>query len=186
MSLFLFVMTLTAEALTTIAVVVSIVWPQHRIWPPSGPRAWGGYAMLILFNLSAVGVVLVGILDWGSLSIPAWVRLAVGAPLWLAGDLLALWAIWALGTAPTYGGEGALVRRGPYAFSRNPQYLGFIVGLIGWGVMADSLFALIVCIVGVVPLVLVPFAEEPWLLAQHGAAYEEYRRAVPRFISWAR
>lgn len=184
MNLTLFSITLTAEVLTTIAVVVSIVLPQRRIWPPSGPRAWGGYAMLILFNVSAVGVVLLGILDWGSFIIPAWVRLAVGVPLWLAGDLLALWAIRALGAAPTYGGEGALVRRGPYAFSRNPQYLGFIVGLIGWGVMADSLLTLVVCSVGVVPLVLVPFAEEPWLLARHGAAYEEYRRAVPRFISF--
>ena len=76
------------------------------------------------------------------------------------------------------------MRRGPYGFSRNPQYLGFIVGLMGWGVMADSLFALVVCIAEIVPLVLVPFAEEPWLLARHGVAYEEYRRAVPRFISW--
>ena len=184
MNLALFSITLTAEVLTTIAVVISIVWPQQRIWPPSQQRAWGQYAMLILFNLSAVGVVLLGVLDWGSFVIPACVRLAVGAPLWLAGNLLAQWAIRALGAASTYGGEGALVRRGPYGFSRNPQYLGFIVGLVGWGVMADSLFALVVCVAGVVPLVLVPFAEEPWLLARHGPAYEEYRRAVPRFMSW--
>lgn len=37
--------------------------------------------------------------------------------------------------------------------------------------MADSLFTLVVCIVGIVPLVLVPFAEEPWLLMRHGLAY---------------
>jgi protein-S-isoprenylcysteine O-methyltransferase Ste14 len=31
---------------------------------------------------------------------------------------------------------------------------------------------------------LVPFAEEPWLLARYGASYEEYIHSVPRFISF--
>ena len=75
-----------------------------------------------------------------------------------------------------------LVRRGPYGLSRNPQYLGFIIGLIGWALMANSALTLIASIVGIISLVLVPFAEEPWLLARHGAAYEEYKRTVPRFV----
>ena len=39
---------------------------------------------------------------------------------------------------------------------------------------------------GATALILAPFAEEPWLLKRYGAAYEEYRRAVPRFISFRR
>jgi protein-S-isoprenylcysteine O-methyltransferase Ste14 len=84
----------------------------------------------------------------------------------------------------TSGDEGVLVRRGPYRFSRNPQYVGFIIGLIGWAFVTSSALTLVVSLVGVVPLVLVPFAEEPWLAAKYGSAYEEYRRAVPRFISF--
>jgi len=72
--------------------------------------------MLILFNLSAAEWSFSESWIGGSFIIPAWIRLAVGVPLWLAGDLLALWAIWALGAAPTYGGEGALVCRGRTAF----------------------------------------------------------------------
>ena len=140
--------------------------------------------MLVLFIVSAGGVILLGLVDWSRFIIPAWIRIAVGVPLWLAGNILALWAIAALGVTPTSGDEGALVRRGPYGFSRNPQYLGFIIGLIGWALMANSALTLIASIVGIVPLVLVPFAEEPWLLARHGKAYEEYRRTVPRFISF--
>ena len=181
MSLIILVITLTAEMVTTLLVIVSIAWPQRRIWPPGQPRARGQYVMLILFIVSAVGVVLLGLADWSRFIIPTWIRIAVGVPLWLAGDLLALWAMATLGVAPTSGDEGALVRRGPYSFSRNPQYVGFIIGLIGWGLMANSALTLLASIVGVVPLALVPFAEEPWLLARHGAAYEEYRRAVPRF-----
>ncbi len=182
MSFIIFGITLAAEMVTTLLVIVSIVWPQRRIWPPDQPHAVGQYVMLILFIVSGVGVVLLGLADWNRFVIPVWVRITVGAPLWLAGDLLALWAMATLGVASTSGDEGALVRRGPYSFSRNPQYVGFIIGLIGWALMANSALTLIASIVGIVPLVLVPFAEEPWLLAQHGAAYEEYRRTVPRFV----
>jgi protein-S-isoprenylcysteine O-methyltransferase Ste14 len=184
MSLIFLVITLTAEVVTTLLVAVSIVLPQRRIWPPSRPRAWGQYGMLILFGVSGAGVILLGILEWGNFAIPAWIRVAAGVPLWLVGNLLALWAMAALGVAPTSGDEGALVRCGPYGFSRNPQYLGFIIGLVGWGLMANSALTLVASIVGIIPLALVPFVEEPWLLARHGAAYEEYRRTVPRFVPW--
>jgi len=140
--------------------------------------------MPVLFIVSAGGVILLGLVDWSRFIIPAWIRIAVGVPLWLAGNILALWAIAALGVAPTSGDEGALVRRGPYGFSRNPQYLCFIVGLIGWALMSNSALTLIASIVGIIPLVLVPFAEEPGLLTRHGVAYEEYKRTVPRFISF--
>jgi protein-S-isoprenylcysteine O-methyltransferase Ste14 len=182
MSLIILVITLAAEMVTTLLVIASIVLPQKRIWPPRQPQAAGQYVMLLLFIVSAMGVVLLGLAEWGRFIIPAWLRVVVGVPLWLAGDLLALWAMAALGVAPTAGDEGALVRRGPYGFSRNPQYLGFIIGLVGWGLTANSALTLIATSVGIIPLVLVPFAEEPWLLAHHGAAYEEYRRAVPRFV----
>jgi len=184
MSLILLVITLTAEVLTTFSVVVSIVCPHRRIWPPSQRHAWGQYIMLILFIVSAGGVILLGLVDWGRSIIPAWIRIVVGVPLGLAGNILALWAIAALGVVPTSGDEGALARCGPYGFSRNPQYVGFIIGLIGWALMANSTLTLIASIVGIIPLVLVPFAEEPWLLARHGGAYEEYKRTVPRFISF--
>jgi protein-S-isoprenylcysteine O-methyltransferase Ste14 len=182
MSLVILVITLAAEMVTTALVIVSIVLPQKRIWPPRQPAADGQYVMLLVFIVSAAGVVSLGLADWGRFIIPAWIRLAVGVPLWLADDLLALGAMAALGVAPTAGDEGLLVRHGPYGFSRNPQYVGFIIGLIGWGLMANSALMLIASIAGIAPLVLVPFAEEPWLLARHGAAHEEYQRTVPRFV----
>jgi len=59
-------------------------------------------------------------------------------PLGLAGNALALWAIAALGIAPTSGDESMLVYRGPYRFSRNPQYVGFIAALIGWALLTNA------------------------------------------------
>jgi protein-S-isoprenylcysteine O-methyltransferase Ste14 len=106
----------------------------------------------------------------------------IGVPFGLAGNALALWAIAALGMAPTSGDESTLVSRGPYRFSRNPQYVGFILALIGWGLITNSVLALIVSLAGIVPFLLVPLAEEPWLRERLGAAYADYQRTVPRFI----
>ena len=184
MSAIIFFITLAAEALTTIAVIVSIALPQRRIWPCRQQHAWGQYAMLILFIISAGGVILLGILDWGNFSIPAWARVIAGGPLWLAGNALALWAIAALGIAPTSGDETTLIRKGPYSLSRNPQYVGFILGLVGWALMTNSALVLIVSLAGIIPLLLVPFAEEPWLLERHRSTYAEYKRTVPRFITF--
>jgi protein-S-isoprenylcysteine O-methyltransferase Ste14 len=88
-----------------------------------------------------------------------------------------------MGFATSFGDESTLIRRGPYRFSRNPQYVGFISALIGWGFLTSSGLTLVASSVGIIPLILVPFAEEKWLLARYGAVYEEYKRAVPRFVS---
>jgi hypothetical protein len=63
MSLIILVITLAAEIVTTVLVVVSIALPQRRIWPPGQQHAWGQYVMLILFIVSAAGVVLLGLAD---------------------------------------------------------------------------------------------------------------------------
>jgi len=57
---------------------------------------------------------------------------------------------------------------------------------MGWAVLAASVLTLLAALGGATALILAPFAEEPWLLKRYGAAYEEYRRAVPRFISFRR
>ena len=46
----------------------------------------------------------------------------------------------------------------------------------------DILIFFIASSAGIIPLVPVPFAEEPWLLEKHGSAYAEYKRSVPRFV----
>ncbi len=139
--------------------------------------------MWLLFILSAIGIGALGIADWGALALAPWIRLGIGIPLGCAGHALALWAMATLGIAQTFGGEGVLVIRGPYRFSRNPQYLGFILALLGWALLASSVLTLIAALVGVIPLLLVPFAEEPWLVERMGPSYAAYKQTVPRFIA---
>jgi len=139
--------------------------------------------MWFLFDISAIAIVILGILDWGSLALPSWIRIVFGVSLSGGGIVFALWAISILGLSSTYGSEGSLVLRGPYRFSRNPQYLGFIVALIGWAILTSSVSTILAALVFIIPMVLIPFAEEPWLLQRHGAEYEKYMRKVPRFVS---
>jgi len=178
-----FNITLTAETLTTLAIVISILAPRQRIWPPNDRRVWGKPLMLILFNGTAAGVILLGILDWNSTLVPTWVRIAFGLPAWLSGNFLATWAVVSLGLARTAGKVNELIRCGPYRYSRNPQYLGFILGLSGWAVLTNSALTVITVFAAFPPLILVPFAEEPWLRVHYGKEYETYLRVVPRFFS---
>ena len=176
--------TLTAELLAAAAVVFSAACPERRIWPPPRLWSWQSIAMCLAFSVPAAGVVATGILGWGSWGLVPWIRWAVGAPLWLAGNGLAVWSTVTLGLARTYGGDGALIQHGPYRFSRHPQYVGFIAGLIGWPLVSGSVPALPAGLTGAVACVLAPLCEEPWLLSRCGSAYEGYRRSVPRFVRW--
>ncbi|MFL7867533.1 MAG: isoprenylcysteine carboxylmethyltransferase family protein [Anaerolineales bacterium] len=181
---FIFIITLVAEILTTLTVVISILVPAQRIWPPNESRPWGKPVMLILFNLTAGGVILLGILDWDSSILPVWMQIVIGLPIWLVGNSLAAWAVISLGLARTSGEADILIRRGPYRFSRNPQYLGFMIGLVGWALLTNSVITAITAMAALPSLILVPFAEEPWLLAQYGIEFEAYSRATPRFFTF--
>ena len=186
MDSFILFTNLAAETLTALSVCMSILLPKYRIWPPSEKIAWGKPLMLILFNLIALGVILLGILDWNSSIIPTWARIAIGLPIWLAGNILAAWAVIALGVARTSGQADKLIRRGPFRFSRNPQYLGFILGLIGWALLTNSVLTIFTSLAALPSLILIPFAEEPWLLARYGLEYENYKRETPRFFALKR
>lgn len=180
----IFYITLAAELLAALCVAFSIARPQRRIWPPARPNAWGGYVLWALFLLAGAGALAVGALDWGSLALPGWVRLGVGLPLSIAGNALAVWALVTLRLAASFGATGPLVQSGPYHWSRNPQYLGFMLALAGWALLSGSTLACAAALAGMLPLALVPWAEEAWLAEKLGAAYAEYQEVTPRFFGF--
>ncbi len=173
---------LTAELLAVLCVLAGLLRPRQRIWPPARPGDRKSRLMQGLFILSGSGVAALGLLDWGSWPLPPWVRLGIGLPLWAGGIALAAWAMAVLGRQATWGGEGNLIVKGPYRFSRNPQYLGFMLGLCGWALLSASRMAGAAALAGLLPLGLVPFSEEPWLAERYGNAYTEYCRKTARFL----
>jgi protein-S-isoprenylcysteine O-methyltransferase Ste14 len=179
---FLLVTSILAELSAALAVVFSMHFPGRRIWPPDPPVAWKRLLMGFLFLYPSAGIGILGGMSWGDWAIPGWIRFFFGIPILSGGAGLFLWAAAALGFAQTFGGGGALVRTGPFRFSRHPQYVGCLVLLIGWSILSASPAAAAASLFGFPPLLLVPFAEESWLATQYGSIYEEYRRRVPRFL----
>jgi protein-S-isoprenylcysteine O-methyltransferase Ste14 len=61
-----------------------------------------------------------------------------------------------------------------------------MLGLVGWALLTNSAMTAIAAMVALPSLILVPSAEEPWLLAQYGIEFETYMRTTPRFFTFRR
>lgn len=172
---------LAATALETAAVIFSVRYPARRIWPPKADSKYGIPFMFALFIINGLSLIVLGIADWNLGGFPAWLRIAAFLP-WLGGCSLAAWSATVLGMDNTLGARDRLIIRGPYRWIRNPQYLGFMLALLGWGFTSGSWQTLIAGSAACIPLATVPLAEEPWLLDRYGQEYESYFQNTPRFL----
>ena len=111
-----------------------------------------------------------------------------GAILVVAGAILVLACAGVFisrgrGTPAIFDAPRAFVAIGPYKYVRNPMYIGGLMLLIGFGLYERSISILFLTL----PLFLlvhsfVLFYEEPTLTRKFGSSYQEYRRAVRRWI----
>jgi protein-S-isoprenylcysteine O-methyltransferase Ste14 len=111
----------------------------------------------------------------------------IGAGVVAASVALAAWAIVTFRKAgtrvETYKPTTAIVAQGPYAFTRNPIYLGMFLGQTGFAIGFDSLWVL---------AMLVPFflvirygvvaREEAYLGRKFGRAYLDYKSRTRRWL----
>jgi protein-S-isoprenylcysteine O-methyltransferase Ste14 len=77
----------------------------------------------------------------------------------------------------------AIVRTGPYRFSRNPIYLAFSLLQLGIAVWVNSwwLVATLAAAIAIVHYVVIP-REEQYLEARFGAEYRDYKTSVRRWL----
>ena len=122
---------------------------------------------------------------------PTWWTVAAGFPVALLGEGLRAWSVAyaGLGTRGRTIGAEELVRWGPYAHVRNPIYVANFLLCLGFAVMAGFAVPTWRAAVGSACVVLFAFqyacivrAEERWLGARFGGAFEEFRREVPRWF----
>ena len=135
--------------------------------------------------LLAIGGAHVG---WGLTGLPALLPVVVGAALILMGvavwyATVRLFAREGKGTLAPWDPTRKLVVRGPYRYVRNPMITGVLLVLLGEAALFGS-WPVLVWAVGffAVNCVWFPLVEEPALVKRFGPEYEEYRRAVPRWI----
>ncbi len=176
----------TVDVVVCLLLVAGALWsigaPQWRIWPPPGRRSWQYYLTWVGLYVAFAGAAWLLFLDWDSGTMHDPRRLLLGVPLVLAGGLLSAWGVLTLGLRNTSGVRDGFVRRGPYRFTRNPQYLGTVVLLFGLGLVANSFGLWISHGLLILVFLMTPWCEEPWLQEQYGEVYEEYRRQTPRFL----
>jgi protein-S-isoprenylcysteine O-methyltransferase Ste14 len=76
-----------------------------------------------------------------------------------------------------------LVTAGPYRWTRNPMYVGFVAMYVGLALLMNSLWPLALLPAVVISLEIVVITrEERYLRSVFGPAYEEYCRRVKRWI----
>jgi protein-S-isoprenylcysteine O-methyltransferase Ste14 len=163
---------------------VTLLRPGFRVWPPPGRRSWQYRLTWGLTAVVAVGTLATGWLDAGSAGWEHWSRYPVGVGLMLAG--FGLWGLLSLGGPRTAGLTGGLVTAGAFAYSRNPQYVGDIVGLAGFAMVCDSGLAYALWAAKAAVFAALPWVEEPWLAERFGSAYRDYCRRAPRYLGLGR
>lgn len=79
---------------------------------------------------------------------------------------------------------GTLTTAGPYRWSRNPQYVGWFLFLLGFALNDWSLWCLAALMVVAVSLHLLVLVEEEHLHRVFGGRYREFQRQIPRYAGW--
>ena len=123
---------------------------------------------------------------------PSAFSIATGLPLAFAGEVVRMWAVGYSGvttrgdtvTAP------ALVTAGPYAYVRNPLYVGNFLTATGFALAftgKNSAPVRVVLVGGALAAMLGVYAvivphEEGYLRATFGASFDDYCERVPRIV----
>lgn len=111
----------------------------------------------------------------------------VGLALMVLGAALAIWGVLAFHHARTtilpFRAATAMVRDGPYRFTRNPMYVGMAIAYVGFALVFNTVWPLLVLPLVVIAMVrLVISREEAYLDAAFGEDYRAYIRDVRRWL----
>ena len=115
---------------------------------------------------------------------PPWPAGAGQALGWLTTVLGLVLAVWAVRTAAEVdlGQPRRLVRRGPYAWSRNPMYVAAALVYVGIALVANAAWPLLLLPGVLLATHVVVVREERFLERRFAAEYRSYKAAVRRYL----
>ena len=149
-----------------------------------------GPAFRMLPPLAVGGPLAIGLLLSWSVGDPLAASSVTAGSGWALVAFFVVWNGWALGTIAQHrtallpgGATTIVIDRGPFAWSRNPLYIGLLAGSAGVGLLLGSAWAVVA-----LPLewallrwgAVLP--EEHYLAAKFGAAYADYTGRVRRWL----
>jgi protein-S-isoprenylcysteine O-methyltransferase Ste14 len=153
----------------------------------AAPRAANlGWARPPVIYLTAIVIGLALHFLW-PIPIAAGVAIPLGALIAALAAALFVWSIRTFGAAgtPVPGNRPttAIVKSGPYRFSRNPIYLAFSLFQTGLALALDDFWLLVTLLpaIAVMSFVVIP-REEHYLDAYFGEGYVRYKAAVRRWL----
>ena len=162
---------------------ISALSKKYQFWPPPEGGSWQHKLFLFLFRLMFYGLVVLSFLDYNTInSVNEELRFALSLPLILTGFGTAFYLTFYMGWKNAFGEKRGLITSGLYNYSRNPVYVVSIVGMLGWGILANSWLVYIILTLWATMYLLAPFIEEPWLERAYGKEFIFYKNNVPRFI----
>ena len=184
-NLLLFLVTLILELIYVLLFVLTIKLPGFRFWPPPSHRSWQFFLSWFIAGVVAANFLFLGLLDYDSFFLADfWLRFPIAGALFVFGSTIGLWASSTFDLRTTIGLGDKLIIKGPYKYTRNPQYIGDSLNIVGYMILTNSWMVWILGILGVLLNILAPFTEEPWLEERFGDSYLEYKRRVPRFVEF--
>jgi protein-S-isoprenylcysteine O-methyltransferase Ste14 len=119
---------------------------------------------------------------------PTLTSLLAGFAVSALGEFLRAWGVFYVGSETRVTGDvGAskLVTSGPFAFVRNPLYVGNILIYLGIGIMSLALFPwlqIVALIWFFFQYTMIVIEEENFLRDKFGQEYADYCAKVPRFL----
>jgi len=157
--------------------IIDLKIAKINFWPITKASFLGIFSLTFwhVFYVLTLAVLIITLISEAEFSISTW----LGLIMFIAGFSFTLWAVVVLNFKETMGVKGEFCSRGPYRVCRNPQSTGIIVQFLGAILMTYSGYVTILTILHITVLLLLIFAEEPWLAEHYGKEYEEYKKEVP-------
>lgn len=144
-----------------------------------------------IFYLIVLGVLLPAVVNFLFFPLPPTrfdqILIVFGLVIFIIGGVLAVWAKLTMGKSWHHAiklhskQEDKMITTGPFAFSRNPIYLGFLLMAFGFNFTLRSFFIFLVLVLFII-LRLVIQKEEKILEDHFGKDYLDYKKRVPRFL----
>jgi protein-S-isoprenylcysteine O-methyltransferase Ste14 len=140
------------------------------------------YAVIVLipfgfeFTASYITPIVSGAFSWTSFNIFPW-NFVIFSFFFIAG---CTWIMWALSYTLNKRRSEKLMVDGPYAYTRNPKGFGYLLILLGLGILMQSAVAIFVMMPAIVLAYIfyLKILEEPFMKLRHGSQYDEYRSSV--------
>lgn len=156
---------------------------KFKFFPPPSNKGWQQRTFMTLFRLFLYPLLALSLLFFETVSpASALLQYGIGIPLFIVGFSLAFWITFQMGWRNAFGEKHGLKTQGWFSISRNPVYVATWVGMIGWGLLANTGPVWILLALWAIMYLLAPIFEEPWLEQQYGQEYLDYKRETRRFL----